>query len=181
MRREMFAMLTLAGVIAVPFAGADLVEEISLAKIALDGALQNSVEPRLQWVVGSWSPVSNTFNVADTTQSSFVATSVAGGRAVYSVWSQGGETSGYEAHALWGYDPRSRQVRVFEVNTLGVAETHVGSFNGDDVLVLELRDSDTNRLLQRRVLSWAGDTLRMEAAFYSNGVATPYSLILVRQ
>ncbi len=102
-----------------------------------DSIFAPRVEPRLQWVVGSWSPVSNTFNVADTTQSTFVATSVAGGRGVYSVWSQGSDSSGYEAHALWGYDSRSRQVRVFEVNTLGVAETHVGGFNSDDVLVLE--------------------------------------------
>ena len=180
MRWRIIAGLGLLGIVLVSLAISDPRENADVFQQNYQ-ELQNGIEPRLQWVVGRWVPASNTFDVADTTGSTFVATAIAGGRGVYSAWHQGDEDSGYEAHALWGYHSRSQQVRIFEVNTLGVAETHVGGFDDDNILSVELHDPDTGELRQRRLMRWVADTLYMEAYFYRNGAVTPQSLVLVRQ
>ncbi len=111
----------------------------------------------------------------------FVATSAALGRAVYSVWRQGSGAMAYEAQALWAHDSSSGQVRVFEANSLGIAETHIGGFDGSGALVLALRSSSKNEIVQRRVFQWSGDTLRMKAEFYSNGRPTNHAVTFVRR
>lgn len=168
---------------------------ISLAVgVALSGHLPHSravpvaalskraIEPRLRQLVGRWFVVSSSFGgPPDSTSPTLVVSPVALGRAVYSVWKQGSGVNAYEANALWAHDSTSKQVRVFEANTVGVAETHVGAFDGTGALVLELRNPASNGLVQRRVFRWAGDTLRMTARFLSGGRTTDRAVTLLRR
>jgi hypothetical protein len=110
-----------------------------------------------------------------------VAKSVAGGLGVRSVWRHGSGASRYEAQALWGYDATSGEVRVFEVNSLGVSELHMGRFDDDDALTLELHDPATGDLLQWRVFRWEGDRMIMTGAFYSAEGPTEFEIVHVRR
>jgi len=148
---------------------------------ASPSTVQETLEPRLLRLLGTWLVTASTFGAADATTPTFVATRAAGGRAVYSVWKQGSGAGVYEANALWGFDPTSKQIRVFEVNSLGVAEIHVGRFDESGALVTELRDPKTAALLQWRRFTWAGDTITMNATFYVNGAETRHSLTLVKR
>lgn len=143
---------------------------------------QIAIEPRLQQLAGRWFVLSSTFGgPPDSTSPTLVVTPVALGRAVYSVWKQGTGANAYEASALWAHDSATRQVRVFEANSVGVAETHVGAFDQTGALVLELRSPVNNDLVQRRVFRWAGDTLRMTARFVAGGRATDHAVALLRR
>ena len=138
-------------------------------------------EPRLQRFVGQWRVVASTFGETGNGVG-FEATAVAGGRGVVTQWRQGSGTTVYEAHTLMGYDAATAQVRVLEVNTLGVADLHVGQFNEADELVLELHNPDTRQVIQRRVFTWASDTLHMRAGFFApDGTPTWHSVTLVRR
>ena len=142
----------------------------------------STIEARLQRLVGRWYVTASTFGgPADSTVPTFVAAPAALGRAVSSAWRQGSGANAYEANALWAHDSASRQVRVFEANSLGVAETHLGAFDSSDALVLELRRPGGGDLLQRRVFAWSGDTLRMTAQFVANGRVTNHAVTLVRR
>ncbi len=149
---------------------------------ALNPEYQDTRQPRLQELVGTWLVIESTFaSEGDTTQATMVGASAAGSRALYTVWRQGSGDTRYEANALWGYDSASEEVRVFEVNSVGVVATHIGGFDSTGALVLELRDLETDDLLQHRVFTWAQDTLRIGAQFYSNGTETRHSVTLIRQ
>ena len=141
-----------------------------------------AAEPRLQWIVGRWFVTASTFgSPPDTTIPTFVATPTAMGRAVYSVWKQGSGANAYEASALWAHDSVSQQIRVFEANSVGVSETHVGAFDASGALVVELRSPSTGELVQRRVFRWSGDTLRMTAQFVVAGRTTNHAVTLMRR
>jgi hypothetical protein len=140
-------------------------------------------EPRLQRLVGRWEVVASTFGgVAAGSPPTFVATQAALGHAVSSVWRQGTGASTYEANALWAHDSASRQVRVFEANSLGAAETHMGAFDDSGALVVELRSPDTGEVVERRAFVWSesGDTLRMTAQVRSGGRTVDHAAMLVR-
>ena len=140
------------------------------------------LEPRLQRIIGRWYVTASTFGGApDTTIPTFVATPAALGRAVYSVRRQGAGASSYEANAIWAYDSASSQIRVFEANSAGVAEMHVGTFDGSGALILELRSAAGGDVAQRRVFRWAGDTLHMGAQFIAAGRTTNHNVTLVRR
>ena len=139
-------------------------------------------DPRLQRLVGRWYVTASTFGgPADSAVPTFVATPAALGRAVHSVWRQGSGATAYEANALWAHDSVSHQLRVFEANSLGVADMHVGEFDHDDALVLELRSPGAGNVIQRRVFAWSGDTLRMSAQFPSTGRTINHAVTLVRR
>ena len=161
---------------------------------SIDGAVAQATEAnatvasqtsasQLQRLVGRWDVTASTFGGLEGggARPTFVAIPVAGGQAVYSVWRQGSGSSAYEANALWTYDARAGEVRVFEANSVGSADTHRGSFDSSGVLLLEVRDSATNQLAQHRTFSWAGDTLRMNAHFYTTSGEVAHSATLVRQ
>jgi hypothetical protein len=140
------------------------------------------IEPRLQQLVGRWFVLSSTFGgPPDSTSPTLIIAPVALGRAVYSVWKQGTGANTYEANALWAHDSTTRQVRVFEANSVGVAETHLGAFDQTGALVLELRSPGNNDLIQRRVFRRAGDTLRMTARFVSGGRVTDHAVAFLRR
>lgn len=104
-----------------------------------------------------------------TTDADVVDNSVAGGRGILSTWRQGQGDSYYEAQALWGYDAKTEEVRIFEVNTRGVAALHVGHFDESGSMTVEYRSADGLQVLQRRVFEWLDEkTLRMSALFPGN-------------
>ena len=133
---------------------------ISLCMIA------QSPGDRLQQLVGKWAATESTFDDPPLGEATVVT--AAGENAVYSTLTLiRGETY-YEANALWGYSAKDKQVRVFEVNTIGVAATHIGNFNDSGDLILELHDPGTNELLEYRAMSWTEDTWKMTARFIVN-------------
>jgi hypothetical protein len=139
-------------------------------------------EARLQHLVGRWLVVESTFGNTDVgVPTTFVATSGVTGHAVFSVWTQGRGATYYEANALWAFSGASREVRVFEVTTLGAAETHVGGFDSTGVLRLELRDPANGVVREKRSFTWSGDTLRMSATFVTSRGETRHAVTLVRQ
>lgn len=142
-------------------------------------AFTQSPNERLQELVGTWVAKESTFT--DPPQGTVEVISSAGGRAIYSTWKQGSNETYYEANALWGYSETTKQIRVFEVNTLGVADTHVGSFNDKGVLIVELRDPETNELLQHRSMTWENDTWEMKARFIINGQEINHHFTLKRK
>ena len=132
-------------------------------------------------MIGRWYVIASTFGGSpDSTIPTLVATPAALGRAVYSTWRQGSGATAYEAVALWAHDSASQRVRVFEANSAGVAETHVGEFDRSDALVLELRNPSGD-VVQRREFRWSRDTLRMTARFVANGQTTNHAVTFVRR
>ena len=73
------------------------------------------------------------------------------------------------------------EVSVFEVNSLGFIDSHIGNFDLTGSLIIELRDRNTNALLQHRIMSWSNDSLRMKAVFVSNQDTIEHELTMIRQ
>lgn len=142
-------------------------------------AFAESPNEQLQELVGTWTVIESSYT--DPPEGTVIVISVADGRAVYSTWKQGSDETYYEANALWGYSESTKQVRVFEVNTLGVADTHVGFFDDSGALIIELRDPETNELLQQRTMTWTNDTWKMKARFIINGKEINHHATLIRQ
>jgi hypothetical protein len=138
-----------------------------------------SSEPRLGVLVGKWAVTRSTFPGSE--NATFVVRRVARERGLQSVWTHGTGDGRYEAVALWGYDSASRQVRVLEVNSLGVAELHVGAFDDAGSLLLERRSPDTKALIERRLFKRSADMLHMTASFYADGHEVEHSVTLVRR
>jgi len=110
-----------------------------------------------------------------------VGTPVAGGRAVYTSFTQTSGSERYEANSLWAFDPGAREVRVFETNSAGLVALHIGRFDASNVRVIDRRAVGTNAVTQRSSLTWYGDTLNFKATFFTNGKATTDSIIFVRR
>ncbi len=137
---------------------------------------------RLQQLVGTWNLMESSFvNPAGQMPGTMIVASAANGQAIYTIYKQGSGDNYYEANALWGYSEQDKQIRVFEVNTLGTATTHFGNFDTKGALIIELHDPNTNDLLQHRVMSWTSDTLKINARFISNGEESNAFLVMVRK
>ena len=107
---------------------------------------------------------------------------VAGNHGIYSIWRHGEAETFYEAHALWGYASTSNRVTVFEINTLGVVATHLGSFDDAGTLSLERLDGDGLTVLERRVFSWSDDdTLDMTLDIVDGEHTTHHAVRIVRR
>jgi hypothetical protein len=145
--------------------------------ITLHAGAQSPGE-RLHQLVGTWKAVESTFT--NPPQGIVKVVSAANGGAVYSTWTQGNDDTYYEANALWGYSELYKQVRAFEVNTIGVASTHLGNFNDSGVLTLEFRDPNTNKLMEERIMSWTADTWKMQARFIVDGKEINHHVVLKR-
>jgi len=141
-------------------------------------AVAQTPEDRLQELVGTWKCVESTFS--DPPEGICKVVSVANENAVYSTWTQGRDSTYYEANALWGYSKSAKQVRVFEVNTIGAASTHIGNFNEKEELVLELRSPVTNKLLEERIFTWTADTWRMKARLVLDGEEQNHHITLIK-
>jgi hypothetical protein len=129
--------------------------------------------------VGSWTVKHSTFG---TTEADVIYNSVAGGRGILSIWRQGEGDSFYEAQALWGYDVKTEEVRIFEVNTVGVAILHVGHFDESGSMKVEYRSADGLQVLQRRVFEWLDEkTQKMSAVFYTESDSVLHSVVMVRE
>jgi hypothetical protein len=126
--------------------------------------------------------VASTFaQPGDTNRVVFTAVPAANGRSVYSTWTQGAGPSFHMANGLWGFSASSGEVRVFETNTLGMAETHVGAFDSVGVLRLRLQDQRTGAIRERRIFAWSGDTIRMTAVFTNAGRELQHAVTMIRQ
>ncbi len=134
---------------------------------------------RLQELTGTWTVIESSFN--DPPEGTVIVTSIAEGRGIYSSWKQGADDTYYEANAMWGYSESTNQVQVFEVNTLGVVDTHIGYFDNSNALILELRDPNTNNLLQERSMTWSNNTWKMSTRFINGGKEINHYATLVRQ
>jgi len=141
--------------------------------------IAQSPNEKLNQLVGNWIVTESSF--ADPSKSTVVVTPVANGHAIYSTLKQGSGENYYEANALWGYSERTKQVRVFEVNTNGVAETHIGNFNESGNLTLELSNPETMKLLEKRTMHWTPDIWKMTALFIINGEEAEHHITFVRQ
>lgn len=143
--------------------------------------VSQSPAERLQQLVGKWVAKESTFDDPPQGESTVIA--AADGKAIYSTLTFGSGDTYYEANALWGYSETDKQVRVFEVNTIGVAATHIGNFDDSGELILELHDPDTNELLEYRAMSWTEDTWKMTARFIVNGeeISHHYTLTRVKE
>jgi len=123
----------------------------------------------LDRLVGRWEVVSTTFGQVTDPPPVFVAEATADGRAVHSVFRQQLGDTQYEAVALWACSVEHADVRVFEVNTLGLVAMYVGNFDGSGTLRAELRDSQ-GQIQQRRTMEWIGpDTLAMSGSYRADG------------
>jgi hypothetical protein len=141
-----------------------------------------TTEPRLQRLVGRWIVTANTFGMpADGSPIIFLAVAASDGKSIYSTWTQGRGASYYEANALWAFNSTLREVRVFESNTLGAAELHVGQFDAAGQLRLELRDARTGAVRERRSFALSGDTLKMTAGITANDRETLHVVTMVRE
>jgi hypothetical protein len=149
--------------------------------IGAGSSQKKTSELRLRELVGKWNATESSFSAKAEPPATMEAVAAAGGHAIYTVYSQGVGQSYYEASALWGISEVNGEIRVFEANNFGIADTHVGSFDSTGILRLELRDPSTNDLLQQRIMRWKNDTLRMNALFMNNGKRTEHDLVLVRQ
>jgi len=128
--------------------------------------------------LGSYTVKSSTFG---TTDAEVNYNSVADGHGILSVWRQGEGDSYYEAQALWGYDAESEEVRIFEVNTQGVAALHVGYLNESGTLTVDRRSAD-GTILEHRVFEWLDEnTLKMSAIFYSGSDSVQHSVTMVKE
>lgn len=145
-------------------------------------SLPKSPNERLLELVGTWSTIENSFIGKDeSNRGTMTCAPAANGHAISSFYNQGSGDSYYEANALWGYSEATKEVKVFEVNSIGFIDSHIGNFDSTGSLIIALYDNKTNALLQHRIMSWNLDTLKMEAVFFSNQDTTRHKLIMTRQ
>jgi hypothetical protein len=84
-----------------------------------------------------------------------VGKKIAGGKGVYTVFTQEMEKSTYTAHAIWTVDPQTKKVHVFELNSYGDIGEHVGAFAKDGSLQLVRRQRTGKRVVvQKTNMAW---------------------------
>ena len=135
-------------------------------------------ESRLMDFIGSWALSRSTFPGSE--GGTFVVSAVAGGKGLYSVYRHGNEAEKYEAHVLWGYDSASNQIRVFELNSLGVANLSIGGFDTSGALVIEAYDGASTKLTEPRTFTLSGDTLQVDVRFLADGGEAEHSMTFLR-
>ena len=136
---------------------------------------------RLLELAGTWKTVSNSFgNPGTGLEGTLKVSPVSNSSALFTTYTQGSGSEYYEANALWGYSALTNQVRVFEVNSLGFADTHVGNFDSNGALILRFSDV-VNKVSEERTFWWNADTLKMKAVFTSQDKTNENSFTLVRQ
>lgn len=140
---------------------------------------QESPAERFQELTGTWIVSETSF--IDPPQGTMEVNPAADGKAIYSTFKHGNNDTYYEANALWGYPESGKQVRVFEVNNFDVAVTHIGYFDKNGTLITELRDAETNNLIQYREMRWDKQTYEMKAQFWKEGKKINHHMVLKRQ
>jgi len=80
-------------------------------------------------------------------QATCVGTKIGGGKGIYTVFKRVMEKDTYSAHAIWTFDPETRKVYVYELNSYGDVFEHTGNFGKDGKLRLAYKaqlDTDSN-------------------------------------
>ena len=84
-----------------------------------------------------------------------VGKKIAGGKGIYTVFTQEMEKDTYTAHAIWTVDPRTKKVYVFELNSYGDIGEHVGTFLKDGSLQLVRRQRTGKKVVvQKTNMAW---------------------------
>jgi len=63
-----------------------------------------------------------------------VGKKIAGGKGIYTIFRQEMDNDTYSAHAIWTFDPETKKVYVYELNSFGDSQEHVGKFRKDGSL-----------------------------------------------
>lgn len=84
-----------------------------------------------------------------------VGTKIAGGKGIYTVFTREMEKDTYSAHAIWTFDPVSKKVYVYELNSFGDVFEHVGSFTKDGKLrLVRYARKGKRAVVQKTVMEW---------------------------
>jgi len=84
-----------------------------------------------------------------------VGNKIAGGKGIYTVFTQEMEKGTYTAHAIWTVDAQTKKVHVFELNSFGDIGEHVGAFAKDGSLRLVRRKRTGKRVVvQKTNMAW---------------------------
>lgn len=152
---------------------------LSCALVSIGSAPTSAQGSPLDVFVGSYDVVESTMPAPD---ARVLFQSVAGGRGIHSIWRHGSRDSLYEAHALWGYEQRSKQVQILEVNSAGVVAVHLGRFDAANALAVEHRDPIDQKVTERRVFSWRdAKTLEIQAEFITPKGTVRHVMMLRRK
>ena len=80
---------------------------------------------------------------------------IAGGKGIYTFFKRSHEKGTYEAHAFWTFDPETKKVFVYELNSYGHVFEHVGSFKKDGSLSLVRKNRKGKRVtVQKTLMTW---------------------------
>jgi hypothetical protein len=151
---------------------------VAVCLLALAGPARAQEHP-FDRFIGSYEVVESTLPAPG---AEIVFESVAAGLGIHSVWRHGSGDSFYEAHALWGYDPASKQVEVLEVNSEGVVASNVGGFDDTGSLTMRRFADDGVTVLERRVFTWRdANTLAMSLEFIGSEATTRHSITIRRR
>jgi len=84
-----------------------------------------------------------------------VGQKIAGGKGIYTVFKREMEKDTYSAHAIWTYDPETKKVYVYEINSFGDVYEHVGNFGKDGVLrLVRYARKGKRAVVQKTVMEW---------------------------
>ena len=88
-----------------------------------------------------------------------VGREIAGGKGIYTLFARPLEKGNYEAHAIWSFDPQTKKVYVYELNSHGDILEHAGRFKRDGSLNL-IRKSRTGKrvTVQKTLMTWKSPT-----------------------
>lgn len=150
---------------------------VAVLALLVSGSVAGQAHP-FEPYVGHWLVASSTIE-APNADISF--NSIAKGRGLHSVWRHGAGDTYYEAHALWGYDPRTGRVEVLEVNSAGVVGHNIGFFDSSGALTAERRNSE-GLVIERRLFRMAGtDTMHITLEFIRPERVVRHETTLVRR
>ena len=76
---------------------------------------------------------------------------IAGGKGIYTIFKQ----EDYSAHAIWSFDAETKKVYVYELNSFGDSQEHVGKFRKDGSLYLVRKKRTGKRMMvQKTLMTW---------------------------
>lgn len=80
---------------------------------------------------------------------------IAGGKGVYTLFTRPYKKGTYEAHAIWSFDPETKKVYIYELNSFGDVLEHVGNFKDDGSLYLVRKNRTGKRVtVQKTLMTW---------------------------
>jgi len=88
-------------------------------------------------------------------QATCVGQKIAGGKGIYTIFKREMKKETYSAHAIWTFDPETKKVYVYEINSYGDVFEHVGNFGKDGKLRLVRYTRRGKRaVVQKTMMTW---------------------------